>query len=116
MFEACLNEGSYEFEILDAYGDGILGDSGYTMRMNDEIVKEGGGSGGFQISEEHNFMMTIPSILHQCLITLNIFLPTVSRQCNVRKKIKDQSNVVLKGVKAFAVQVWFVVNIRLGDA
>ena len=62
IFEACLNEGSYEFEILDECGYGIIGDSGCTMRINDEIVKEGGGSGGFQVSEEHNFIITRLSI------------------------------------------------------
>ena len=51
MFEDYLNERSYKFKILDAYGDGINGDPGYTIRMNDEVVKEGGSSGGFRVSE-----------------------------------------------------------------
>ena len=62
VFEAFLNDVSYEFEMLDACGCGILGDSGCTMHINEEMFKKGGGSGGFQRSEEHSFTTTMPSI------------------------------------------------------
>ena len=58
VFEACLNEGSYEFEMLNEHVDGIFGDSGHTTRINDEIVKEVGGSSGFKSSEKNNFIIT----------------------------------------------------------
>ena len=62
VFEAFLNEESYEFDILDACGDGILGNSGCTMRINEEIVKEVCGSGRFKVYEEHDFIIKRPSI------------------------------------------------------
>ena len=59
--EYFLNEGSYKFKIFDSCGDSVNDDSGYTMSIDNEIIKEGGGSSGFKSSEEYEFVMTLPS-------------------------------------------------------
>jgi len=57
-FQECFMLGSYIFKIFDSYGDGMLGNAGYTLSINNEIVKSGGGSAGFQTSEEYPFVIT----------------------------------------------------------
>ena len=41
VFETCIEEGSYKFVIYDSYEDGILGDGGHMIQIDDQIVKQG---------------------------------------------------------------------------
>jgi len=60
-YEQCLIEGLYKFVIYDSWGDGIYGNGGYKIRLNNKIVKQGGGDDGFQDFEEYTFEITKPS-------------------------------------------------------
>merc|ERR1719416_77730 len=57
VFEICIREGSYVFQIHDSVGDGISSDGGYSIQIDGKLVKEGGGDNGFQDKEAFSFII-----------------------------------------------------------
>ena len=106
--EDCLNEGLYKFQIFDSYGDGINGDSGYTISIDNEIIKEGGGSSGFGSSEECNFAITLPSntpsnSVYPSSVPSKSLQPTFSTQPSLgpSKSIEPSSTTILSLTPSF---------------
>jgi len=55
-YHACLQEGIYQFKILDTYGDGIcctLGDGGYNLTIGDKVIAQGGNFGEAEMTTFH---------------------------------------------------------------
>jgi len=52
IFEDCLTQGSYIFEIRDSYGDGLINTGGYRFYINDVAIKAGG---TYYVGADSNF-------------------------------------------------------------
>ena len=56
-----ISEGLYKFETWDSYEDGMCGDRGCRICVNNKIMNQGGCDNGFSVSEEFMFAIIAPS-------------------------------------------------------